>query len=202
MKHPTFLKDLLLSPTTRKNLPLIALLFLLSSLPFLYSVKSQTRPRTTGQSTAEPDKTAGAGVGAEVLKVDVDLITIDALVLQKQTARVVGDLTKEDFVLAEDGVRQVITHFSQDSLPLSVLLLVDRGGCLDPFGSEVRQAAVDAIGQLKPADEVALMTYHSNVELLQPFTRNRALISDALNRVPPHDEEANHCLNKGLCERG
>src|SRR6185436_1034232 len=142
MKHPTFLKTLLFSRATRNNLSLIALLFLLGSLPFLYSANSQTRPRTTGQQpAADPTQTAGAG--AEVLKVDVDLITIDALVLQKQTARVVGDLKKDDFILAEDGVKQVITHFSQDSLPLSVLLLVDRGGCLDPFGSEVRRAALD-----------------------------------------------------------
>jgi VWFA-related protein len=197
MKDPTFLKPLFLGRTSGKYLTLVVLLVLLVSLPFLYSANSQTRPRTTGQSTAE---TAGAGVGAEILKVDVDLVTIDALVLQKQTARVIGDLKKDDFVLAEDGVTQVITHFSQDSLPLSVLLLVDRGGCLDPFGSEVRQASLHAIAQLKPTDEVALMTYHTNVELMQPFTRNRALIADALNHVPPHDEEGAHCLNKAFAE--
>jgi VWFA-related protein len=200
MKYPTFLKAI---PSSRRNtgkyLAFLVVLTLLVSLPFLYSANSQTRPRVTGQSSADSDK-AAAGVGAEVLKVDVDLVTVDALVLQKQTARVVGDLTKDDFVLAEDGVKQQITHFSQDSLPLSVLLLVDRGGCLDPFGSEVRGAARDAIAHLKPTDEVAVMTYHSNVELIQEFTRNRGLISDALNRVPPHDEEASHCLNKAFMD--
>jgi len=34
---------------------------------------------------------------AEVVKVDVDLVTVDALVLQKNTARIVGGLKKEDF---------------------------------------------------------------------------------------------------------
>jgi VWFA-related protein len=199
MKNPTLLKAIVLSSLAgSKYLTLVALLAAFSSLPFLYSANSQTRPRVTGQSTVEPDKNASAGVGAEVLKVDVDLVTIDALVLQKQTARVVGDLTKDDFVLAEDGVNQQITHFSQDSLPLSVLLLVDRGGCLDPFGSEVRKAALDAIDRLKPTDEIALMTYHTNVELLQEFTRNRDLIADALNHVPPHDEQGSHCLNKAF----
>jgi len=132
----------------------------------------------------------------EVVKVDVDLITIDALVLQKNTARVVGGLTKEDFLLYEDGTRQNISHFSQDSLPLSVLLLIDRGGCLDPFGAEVHRAATDAIARLKPVDEVAVMTYHDTTRLLQRFTRNRALIEDALNQVPEHDEHADHCLNR------
>jgi VWFA-related protein len=152
----------------------------------------------TGQQSPNTDKMGLAGAGADILKVDVDLVTVDALVLQKQTARAVGDLTKDDFVLVEDGVKQQISHFSQDSLPLSVLLLVDRGGCLDPFGTEVRHAALDAITRLKPTDEVALMSYHNNVELLQEFTRNRRLIEDGLNNVPPHDEEASHCLNKAF----
>lgn len=201
MKHPTFLKaNGFLSRANGKYLSLFALLILLGSLPFLYSANSQTRPRITGQSSTAPEKNAAAGVGAEVLKVDVDLVTVDALVLQKQTARVVGDLTKDDFVLVEDGVKQQITHFSQDSLPLSVLLLVDRGGCLDPFGSEVRQAARSAMAQLKPTDEVALMTYHTDVEVRQEFTRDRSLVGDALNHVPPNDEEAGHCLNKAFAQ--
>ena len=80
----------------------------------------------------------------EVIKTDVDLVTVDALVLQKNTARVVGDLKREDFLISEDGKPQEITHFSQGSLPLSVLFLIDRGGCLDPFNTQVRSAAADA----------------------------------------------------------
>ncbi len=157
---------------------------------------SQTRPRTIDRiSTPNSDERA-----PEVVKVDVDLVTIDALVLQKDTARVVGDLKKEDFIVFEDGVKQTITHFGQDSLPLSVLLLIDRGGCLDPFGTHVRTAALDAVTHLKSTDEVAVMSYHNNVELLQDFTRNRDLIADALDNVPPHDEEANHCLNKAFAD--
>jgi VWFA-related protein len=123
-------------------------------------------------------------------------VTLDALVLQKNTARMVGGLRKEDFLLYEDGVKQDITHFSQDSLPLSVLLLIDRGGCLDPFSEKVHRAAVDAVARLKPADEVAVMTYHDSTRLLQGFTRDRALIAEALDRISGHDEEADHCLNK------
>jgi len=40
------------------------------------------------------------------------------------------------------------------------------------------------------------MTYHDTATLLQGFTRDRELIAEALDRVPKHDEEADHCLNK------
>ena len=178
-----------------------SILFLLFIFPSLRSVTSQTRERRVSANTSAPTNEENAGrlpalPAAEIVKVDVDLVTVDALVLQKNTARVVGGLKKEDFVLYEDGKKQEITHFGQDSLPLSVLLLIDRGGCLDPFGSQVHRAASDAISRLKPADEVAVMTYHDTSRLLQGFTRDRALVEDALNQVPPHDEEADHCLNK------
>jgi len=161
---------------------------------------SQSRERRVNANSSETPTNDNANrtpaARDEVVKVDVDLVTIDALVLQKNTARIVGGLKKEDFLLYEDGAKQEITHFSQDSLPLSVLFLIDRGGCLDPFGDKVHRAAREAIERLKPTDEVAVMTYHDSTRLLQGFTRNRLLIEDALNRVPMHDEEADHCLNK------
>ena len=154
------------------------------------STQAQTRERTV------------APQNVEVIKTDVDLVTVDALVLQKNTARIVGDLTREDFQISEDGKRQDITHFSQGSLPLSVLLLIDRGGCLDAYSDAVHHAATEAIARLKPSDEVAVMTYHNNAELLQGFTRDRWPINFALRNIPPHDESANHCLNKAFYEAG
>jgi VWFA-related protein len=151
--------------------------------------QAQTRERKVNEPTT-----------VEVIKTDVDLVTVDALVLQKKTARVVGDLTRDDFIISEDGKPQDITHFSQGSLPLSVLLLIDRGGCLDPFSSQVKRAAADAIERLKPNDEVAVMTYHNDANLLQKFTKDRWSVNFALQHIPPHDESANHCLNKAFYE--
>ena len=179
-----------LIPTGVKVSLLLVTLGLFVAGYFISPALTQTRERTVGPSRTEAEIKV-----AEVIKTDVDLVTIDALVLQKNTARVVGNLKQQDFLLSEDGSRQTITHFSQDNLPLSVLLLIDRGGCLDPFGQEVRRAANDALSRLKPTDEVAVMTYADTVELRQGFTRDHRLLEKAINYVPPHDERANHCLN-------
>lgn len=175
----------------------LALALVLSVLP-LCLVVPQTRPRIVG-----PKEVAAEAIKVgedEVVKTDVDLVVLDALVLQKKTGRVVGDLKREDFALLEDGVPQQITHFSQNSLPLSVLLLIDRGGCLDPFSESVKRAASDAVARLKPADEVALMAYHDTVDLVEEFTRDRRAIADALERVPGHEEHAQHCLDTAFYE--
>jgi VWFA-related protein len=176
----------------------LALALALSILPLAFVLPKtptpQNRPRVV-----RPKEAVEVGE-EEVIKTDVDLVVLDALVLQKKTGRVVGDLKREDFTLAEDGVVQQIAHFSQNSLPLSVLLLIDRGGCLDPFGENVRHAARAAIARLKPADELAVMAYHDSTDLVQEFTRDRQAVSDALDRVPGHDEQANHCLDTAFYE--
>ena len=172
--------------------PAVALLFLFAIFVLPALVVPQTRQRTVGPTRSESD------IKTETIKTDVDLVTVDALVLQKNTARVVGDLAKDDFVISEDGVPQTITHFSQSEMPLSVLLLIDRGGCLDPFGDNVRHAAFGALEQLKPTDEVAVMTYHDTAELQQRFTTNRADVKRALDFIPGHDEQADHCLDTVL----
>jgi Ca-activated chloride channel homolog len=179
-----------LIPINSKLSLLLVTLFLIFAGFLLSPALPQTRERTVGPTRAEADVKV-----AEVIKTDVDLVTIDALVLQKNTARVVGGLKQQDFLVSEDGSKQTITHFSQDTLPLSVLLLIDRGGCLDPFGTEVKRAAKDALSQLKASDEVAVMTYHDTAELQQGFTHDRRALERALDWVPPHDERANHCLN-------
>lgn len=162
----------------------------------------QSRPRTVKSNDAQPPSKDAAEVvnSDEVVKTDVDLVVLDALILQKKTGRVVGGLKPEDFALTEDGVAQKITHFGQDRMPLSVIILIDRGGCLDPYSENVRHAARDAVSRLKPSDEVALMAYHDSVDLVEGFTRDRQRVSDALDRVPGHDEHANHCLNKAFFE--
>lgn len=184
------------------TLLILPVFFTMGSFPSVLTTYRKMLPAypaaflTSGQTRERKVQTSGL----EVVKVDVDLVTVDALVLNKQTARIVGDLTREDFEIYEDGKRQNITHFSQGSLPLSVILMIDRGGCLDPFGSNVRHAARAALSKLKPSDEVAVMTYHNSVDLLQRFSQDRVLVENALNSVPPHDEEANHCLDKAFYE--
>ncbi|HKG21873.1 MAG TPA: VWA domain-containing protein [Blastocatellia bacterium] len=134
------------------------------------------------------------------IKLEVDLVMMDAQVMQQKNGRVVGNLKRDDFLLFEDGVKQQITHFSQNTLPLSVILLVDRGGCLDPYNERVHKATLEALNLLKPDDEVALMAFSDNVELVQGFRTYKRSIGEALKRLPEHVEEAPHCFNRAFFE--
>jgi len=183
-------------------LPLL-LVSILSALLFYSAspVTSQTSNKNLNTLPPKPAPTATPESSAEVIKVDVDLVNVDALVLQKNTARIVGGLQKDDFLLYEDGIKQEVTHFSQDQLPLSVVLAIDRGPVcphkIDTWSAEAHRAAREAIDRLKLVDEIAVMTFTDSTKLIQPFTRNRIQIEKALNNIPEQAKTTKvaHCFN-------
>ena len=168
-----------------------------SDLPF--DRPPAARPTPPRERSAS-DATTTSGDKPEAVRLAVDLVQLDAQVLRQKTGRIEGNMTKDSFTLYEDGVKQTITHFSQDTLPLSVILLIDRGGCLDPFSDSVHNATMAALNRLRPQDEVALMAFHDTVNLIAGFTRDRQRIESALHRIPPHDEQASHCFNRAFDE--
>jgi VWFA-related protein len=112
-----------------------------------------------------------------------DLVVVDAQVMNKKTGRIISNLKREDFELYEDGVKQEITHFSQDKLPLSILLLLDVSGSVQPIIKQLREGASQALQHLKPEDEIALMAFALKAQLIQGFTKDRQLITEQIGRV-------------------
>jgi VWFA-related protein len=136
----------------------------------------------------------------QTLRLRSDLVLVDVLPVQKKTGRVIGDLKREDFSIFEDGVQQKVEYFSKDKLPVSVVLLVDRAGCVNPFNEQIRAATIKAINHLKPEDEVAIMTFSKTVSLVQPFTRDRTLVADKIIGVEKQHQSEQHYFNAAIYE--
>jgi VWFA-related protein len=94
-----------------------------------------------------------------------------------------GTLKANDFLVYEDGVQQEIMNFSQDKLPLSVVLVVDRSASVSPYIPALRRIAIRALEQLKPQDEVCLFAFADSVELLEGLTTDRSKIAEATDRI-------------------
>jgi Ca-activated chloride channel homolog len=117
--------------------------------------------------------------GTAPLRVDVNLVLVEATVKDK-AGRVMNDLKKEDFLLAEDGTPQQIAHFSRDQLPLAVALVVDLSNSIEPFIRPLRYATLTALKSLKPDDEVGLFTFSSDVQQRIRLTHDKLAISDQI----------------------
>ena len=119
----------------------------------------------------------------EVIKVNTDLVVLDAQVIDKKSRKVFGPLQKHDFEIFEENVKQQIAYFAQDQLPLSILLLLDISRSVRPVIEQIGEGANNALRHLKPEDEVAVMAFADNPRLIQTFTKNRALTADKINEA-------------------
>lgn len=146
---------------------------------------------------AMPDQSPGI---EHSLRLSADLVLVDVLAVQKKTGRIVGNLKQDDFTVFEDGVKQTVSYFSKDKLPVSVVLLIDRAGCVNAFNDQIRAATIKAVSNLKPEDELAIMVFSNKVSLVQGFTRDRGLIADRINNVEPQHRSEQHYFNAAIYE--
>lgn len=100
-----------------------------------------------------------------------------------------GGLTKDDFVLKQDGREEPIHYFSQGSeLPLTVALLVDTSGSQRTFiGDEMQASDVFFEAMLgRREDRAALVEFDTNVVQLSGLTPSASALHLALEGLRPH----------------
>jgi len=123
------------------------------------------------------------------LKLSTQVVNIDVTVKEKKTGRLIQNLTKKNFTVYEDGVKQEVTNCSSGEGPMTVVLLLENNfrnrmytNYYDPtFAQEVFQsAAVFVQGFVKPKDFVAVVTFSMKPKVIQDFTGDGHLLSSAI----------------------
>jgi VWFA-related protein len=117
------------------------------------------------------------------ISVNVKLVTMFATVRDKHGA-LVRNLTKDDFVLQQDGHPQTITYFASDSdLPLTLGLLVDTSGSQRRVLDQERDASHAFIDHLlrEDKDKAFVIHFDHEVELLQDLTSSRQKLEASLD---------------------
>ena len=133
-----------------------------------------------------------------VFRLDVRLVQVDAQVMNKKTRHVTPSLKREDFLVMEDGVPQKISSFSQDQLPLSVVILFDLTDSVRPVLKSLAGGALEALQHLKPEDEVSVMVYAASTQLLQGPTTDRALAVAAIEKASRMESDEAAFFNEGI----
>ncbi|HSB10779.1 MAG TPA: VWA domain-containing protein [Blastocatellia bacterium] len=91
--------------------------------------------------------------------------------------------TRCTFSVYEDNVKQVIQDFNAAGLPASVVLLLDLSRSMDNILPTIRDAASAAWNRFRPDDEVAIMTFAKNAEVVQPLSNDKRLLIDQINKI-------------------
>ncbi len=131
------------------------------------------------------------------VSVDVKVVTLPVTVRDKHN-QIVRDLTKDDFILQEDGRSQIIKYFSQDAnLPLTLGLLVDTSWSQREVLDQERNASHSFFDQMlvQEKDKAFLIHFDRQVELLQDLTHNREKLQSALELLKTPDREPSSTTN-------
>jgi len=116
----------------------------------------------------------------EVITTDTSLVQLNVGVVDKQ-GNAVTSLSRNDFVIYEDGVRRPILSFEPTDAPFSLVLMLDMSGSTVNFRQQIRSAALRFLDALTPEDRVAVVEFNGKgVKSLLGFSTDRRRIAYAI----------------------
>jgi VWFA-related protein len=116
---------------------------------------------------------------------DVKVVNVLATVRTRKN-EIVRDLTKDDFLLSENGRPQTIRYFSRESeLPLTVGLMIDTSMSQQRVLESERSASFRFLDQVlrESKDKLFVMQFDMAVQLRQPLTSSRKELEEILPYV-------------------
>ncbi|HWF83297.1 MAG TPA: VWA domain-containing protein [Vicinamibacterales bacterium] len=125
---------------------------------------------------------AGRGQQGPQFRAGVELVSLNVTV-SDAAAHYVTDLTKPDFAVYEDGVKQDVTFFNRTNLPIALALLLDTSASMDTKLSTAQEAAIGFARRLRPQDLAEVIDFDSRVMVLQNFTNNATDLEQAIHKT-------------------
>jgi VWFA-related protein len=108
----------------------------------------------------------------EVIRTETSLVQLNIGVVDKQ-GRPITSLTRNDFAVYEDGVKQSIQHFEPVDAPFSLVLMLDMSGSTVNFRQQLKLASQRFLDALAPEDRVAVVQFNKDVKSLSGFSTDR-----------------------------
>ncbi len=87
--------------------------------------------------------------------------------------RLVGDLTRDDFEVFDNGARQDITVFSNEPLPVTVVVMLDTSLSMTLEFDLLKRAAEQFLIRLLPDDRAVVGAFNDKIQFASEFTNDR-----------------------------
>lgn len=108
----------------------------------------------------------------DVVRTETTLVQLHVGVVDKN-GRPITSLTRNDFAVFEDGVKQSIQHFEPVDAPFSLVLMLDMSGSTVNFRQQLKLASQRFLDALAPEDRVSVIQFNAKVKSLTGFTTDR-----------------------------
>jgi Ca-activated chloride channel family protein len=114
--------------------------------------------------------------------VGIEIINLNLSVMDGR-GRFITDLADKDFAVFEDGIRQELSLFTHEDLPISMSVLIDTSASMQEKLPQARTAGVRFIKTLRKQDDAQIVQFNDRSTTLQDFTNDLALLESALNKT-------------------
>jgi Ca-activated chloride channel homolog len=160
--------------------------------PLAFGLAAALAPLLLAQSNSYPpavSKPPDKKPGEKSIKVDVDMVLVNATVTDPYDRLVTG-LEQENFRVFEDGTEQEIVHFASEDVPISIGVIFDMSGSMANKVDRSRMAAVQFFKTANPQDEFFLVNFNDRAQLASPFTASIDELQDRMLYAPAHGRTA------------
>ena len=112
----------------------------------------------------------------------IEIINLNVSVTDGQN-RYVTDLIQKDFAVYEDGIRQDLSLFTHENLPISLSLMIDVSASMDEKLPVAQAAAIRFAKTLRAQDQAQVVQFNDRATVLQDFTAEQADLENAIRRT-------------------
>ena len=109
-------------------------------------------------------------------------VTLDVAVIEK-SPDAFGSLTKEEFAVYEDGVKQQVISLAAQDSPFSLGIAIDASGSMRGQLPLIQKAAQAVISKMGSDDEAFVVAFTSGSEVMQDFTSNQRDLANAVEKI-------------------
>jgi Ca-activated chloride channel family protein len=121
----------------------------------------------------------------------IEIINLNLSVTDARNNFVV-DLAQKDFAVFEDGIRQDLTLFTHENLPISMVLMIDCSASMDEKLKTAQAAAIRFTKTLRPQDLAQVVEFNDRATTLQPFTNDLGALEAAILKTEAAGPTALH----------
>lgn len=126
-----------------------------------------------------------------IFEVGIEVINLNVSVTDPRN-RYVTDLLAKDFAVYEDGVRQELSLYTHENLPISLALLLDVSASMDEKLQAAQDAATRFVKTLRAQDAAQITQFNERTIVLQDYTNDQALLEAAIRRTSASGPTALH----------
>jgi Ca-activated chloride channel family protein len=122
-------------------------------------------------------------------RVGTDLVLLNVSVFDA-SGKIIKGLPQSAFTVYEDNVKQQISVFRQEDVPVSLGLIIDNSASMQNKKDRVATAALAMVKASNPDDEVFIVTFNEEADVVQEFTSDLTSMEKSLRNIRNQGETA------------